>query len=275
MTVAPLLEARGIVKSYGAVNALAGVSLRVEAGRITCLLGDNGAGKSTLIKILSGFLQPDSGEIRVEGRPVVLRSARDALDLGIATVYQDLAVVPVMPIYRNFFLGREPTTGFGPFRRFDKRRAKAVAAQEIARIGIDVRDLERPIMTLSGGERQSVAIARAIHFGAKVLILDEPTSALGVKEVEIVLRYIMGARDRGIGVVFITHNANHAFLVGDKFEILKRGSASVALAKADLTQETLLKHMAGGEELSQLAARLSSENVRNLGVNEPGLRPAT
>jgi simple sugar transport system ATP-binding protein len=251
-----LLTATGIEKSYGAVTALTGVSLRALSGQVTCLLGDNGAGKSTLIKILSGVVQPDSGEIAVEGRPVVLRSARDALDLGIATVYQDLAVVPVMPIYRNFFLGREPTTGQGLFRRLDKRAARQICADEIAKIGIDVADVERPIMTLSGGERQSVAIARAIYFGAKVLILDEPTSALGVKEVEIVLRYIKKARDRGIGVVFITHNVNHAFLIGDTFEVLKRGTDSITLAKQGLTQEMLFKHMAGGEEFTELAARL-------------------
>lgn len=254
-----LLAAIDIRKSYGTVTALSGVSLRASAGKITCLLGDNGAGKSTLIKILSGVVQPDSGQISIEGQNVILRSARSALDMGIATVYQDLAVVPVMPIYRNFFLGREPTVGRGMFRRLDKKLARSICAKEIAKIGIDVTDVDRPIMTLSGGERQSVAIARAIYFGAKVLILDEPTSALGVKEVEIVLRYIKKARDRGIGVVFITHNVNHAYLIGDTFEILKRGTASITLTKEGLSQETLFKHMAGGEEFAELAARLERE----------------
>jgi simple sugar transport system ATP-binding protein len=162
MNDAPLLAARDIRKSFGAIEALSGVSLTVHAGQVTCLLGDNGAGKSTLIKIISGVMQPDKGEIRLAGVPVTFRSARDALDRGIATVYQDLAVVPIMPIYRNFFLGREPEIGGGIFRRLDKQKAMHVASEEISRIGIEVGDVRRPIQTLSGGERQSVAIARAI-----------------------------------------------------------------------------------------------------------------
>jgi simple sugar transport system ATP-binding protein len=258
MSEAPLLVARNIRKAFGAIEALSGVSLTVHAGQVTCLLGDNGAGKSTLIKILSGVLSPDSGDIVLAGEKVVFGSARAALDRGIATVYQDLAVVPVMPIYRNFFLGREPETGRGPFRRLDKETAIRVASEEIARIGIDVGDVHRPIMTLSGGERQSVAIARAIHFGARVLILDEPTSALGVKEAEIVLRYIRRAKERGIGIVFITHNVHHAYLIGDSFEILKRGSVSVTLEKVGLSKDALLKHMAGGDELDRLSMELES-----------------
>jgi simple sugar transport system ATP-binding protein len=253
----PLLSARGIRKSYGAVEALSGVSLTVRAGEVTCLLGDNGAGKSTLIKILSGVVRPDAGEIRMNGEAVELGSARDALDRGIATVFQDLAVVPVMSIYRNFFLGREPIRGWGPLRRIDKTTAMTRAAEEISRFGIDVDDVTRPIITLSGGERQSVAIARAIHFGARVLILDEPTSALGVKESEIVLRFIKRARDGGIGIVFITHNVHHAWLIGDTFEILKRGSVSQTFAREDLTKERLLTHMAGGEELERLTESLN------------------
>jgi simple sugar transport system ATP-binding protein len=252
MNAAPLLAARGIRKSFGAVEALASVSLTVHAGKVTCLLGDNGAGKSTLIKILSGVMSRDAGEIALNGEPVIFRSARDALDWGIATVYQDLAVVPVMPIYRNFFLGREPEIGRGLFRRLDKESAIQIAGEEIARIGIDVADLSRPIMTLSGGERQSVAIARAIHFGARVLILDEPTSALGVREAEIVLRYVRQAKDRGIGIVFITHNVHHAYLIGDTFEILKRGAVSETLYRTNLSKDALLTHMAGGDELNRL-----------------------
>jgi simple sugar transport system ATP-binding protein len=252
MSAAPLLAARDVRKSFGAIEALSGVSLTVHAGQVTCLLGDNGAGKSTLIKIISGVLRPDAGEIRLAGELATFRSARDALDRGIATVYQDLAVVSVMPIYRNFFLGREPETGRGIFRRLDKNKAIRVASEEIARIGIEVGDVHRPIQTLSGGERQSVAIARAIHFGARVLILDEPTSALGVKEAEIVLRYIRRAKERGIGIVFITHNVHHAHLIGDTFEILKRGAMSETFSKANLDRDALLRHMAGGTELSRL-----------------------
>ena len=255
----PLLSARGIRKSFGAVEALAGVSLTVRAGEVTCLLGDNGAGKSTLIKILSGVLQPDSGDIRIDGTPCSFGSARDALDRGIATVFQDLAVVPVMPIYRNLFLGREPVHGWGPFRTFAKRDAMRRASEEIARFGIAVDDVTRPIVTLSGGERQSVAIARAIHFGARVLILDEPTSALGVKESEIVLRFIRRAKERGIGIVFITHNVHHAWLIGDSFEILKRGSVSQAFEKSALTKDQLLTEMAGGEDLERLQVVFASD----------------
>jgi simple sugar transport system ATP-binding protein len=241
----PLLSARDIRKTFGAIEALSGVSLSVYSGRVTCLLGDNGAGKSTLIKILSGVLAPDTGEILLAGRPVAFASPKDALDRGIATVYQDLAMVPVMPIYRNFFLGRELEIGRGLLRRFDKRAAIRIADTEIARIGIDLGDVRRPIATLSGGERQSVAIARAVYFGARVLILDEPTSALGVNETEIVLRFVRQAKERGIGVVFITHNVHHAHMIGDVFEILKRGSVSVTFEKAALTKDALLVHMAG------------------------------
>jgi len=257
----PLLSARDIRKSFGAIEALSGVSLTVNCGQVTCLLGDNGAGKSTLIKILSGVLSPDSGEILLAGERVAFSSPRDALDRGIATVYQDLAIVPVMPIYRNFFLGREPEVGRGLLRRFDKRTAIRIAEEEIGRIGIDVGDVRRPIVTLSGGERQSVAIARAIHFGARVLILDEPTSALGVKEAEIVLRFARQAKERGIGIVFITHNVHHAYLIGDTFEILRRGSVSVTFAKAALSKDALLTHMAGGSELTRLAVALDANEA--------------
>ena len=258
MSDAPILAARGIRKSFGAVTALGGVSLTVRAGQVTCLLGDNGAGKSTLIKILSGVLRPDAGELRIDGALVQFGSARDALDRGIATVFQDLAVVPVMPIYRNFFLGREPTVGWGPLRRLARREAIERTKEEIARFGINVDDVTRPIVTLSGGERQSVAIARAIHFGARVLILDEPTSALGVKESEIVLRFVRRARERGIGIVFITHNVHHAWLIGDSFEILRRGSVSETFERSALSKEQLLTHMAGGEELERLAEALGT-----------------
>jgi simple sugar transport system ATP-binding protein len=198
-----------------------------------------------LIKILSGVLAPDTGEILLAGQPVTFASPKDALDRGIATVYQDLAMVPVMPIYRNFFLGRELEIGRGLLRRFDKRAAIRIADTEIARIGIDLGDVRRPIATLSGGERQSVAIARAVYFGARVLILDEPTSALGVNETEIVLRFVRQAKERGIGVVFITHNVHHAHMIGDIFEILKRGNVSIAFERSAVTKDALLAHMAG------------------------------
>jgi simple sugar transport system ATP-binding protein len=261
MSAVPLLAAVDVYKSYGPVTALSGVSLRVDAGKVSCLLGDNGAGKSTLIKILSGAMQPDRGTILVDGEPKNFRSPAEALDHGIATVFQDLAVVPIMPVFRNFFLGREPTVGRGPLRRFDKHTAKRVSQQELERIGIDLDDTSRPIGTLSGGERQCVAIARAVYFGAKVLILDEPTSALGVKEAAIVLRYIARARAQGVGVVFITHNVHHAYPVGDSFTILKRGHLAETVGQREISLSELMTHMAGGEEIADLADVLREESA--------------
>ncbi|MBI3503279.1 MAG: sugar ABC transporter ATP-binding protein [Proteobacteria bacterium] len=255
---APIVELFDIHKHFGSVVALRGVSLAVRRGEVVCLLGDNGAGKSTLIKTLAGVHAPDAGRIRVEGRPVVFRSPRDALDAGIATVYQDLAMVPLMSIARNFFLGREPTLGFGPLRRFDKRRADAVTRAEMHRIGIELRDPDQAVGTLSGGERQCVAIARAVYFGAKVLILDEPTSALGVAQTSMVLEYVDGVRRRGLGVVFITHNVRHAYAVGDRFAVLDQGRTLGTYAKAAIGRETLQNLMAGGKDIRPLAAGLDA-----------------
>ena len=199
----PLIEVVDIGKSYGNIIALREVSTSVRAGEVTCILGDNGAGKSTFIKILAGSHAHSEGQLFVNGEEKHLSSPREALELGIATVYQDLAVVPLMPVWRNFFLGSEITEGKGPFRKLDIDQMKATTKSELAAMGIDLRDVEQPIGTLSGGERQCVAIARAVHFGAKVLILDEPTAALGVKQSGVVLKYIAKARERGLGVVFI------------------------------------------------------------------------
>jgi simple sugar transport system ATP-binding protein len=254
-----LLEIRDVSKTFGSVISLSGVSTTVRAGQVTCVLGDNGAGKSTLIKILSGVHQPDGGELLLDGNPVRLGSPREALDAGIATVYQDLAMVPLMAIWRNFFLGSEPTKGWGPFRRFDRATAIETTRRELADMGIDIRDPDQPVGTLSGGERQSVAIARAVHFGARLLILDEPTSALGVKQAGVVLRYIARARDRGLGVVFITHNPHHAYPVGDRFLLLNRGRSLGDFAEDELSLPELTRMMAGGAELEQLAHELSRE----------------
>lgn len=252
----PLLRATNISKSFGSVTALRDVSLSVTSGEVTCLLGDNGAGKSTLIKILSGVEQPDRGSLEVGGKQIEFSSPRQALDHGIATVFQDLAVVGVMPVYRNFFLGREPTRGRGPMRRLDRKRAQHVTRAELERIGIDLPDTNRPIATLSGGQRQCVAIARAVYFGARVLILDEPTSALGVKEAEIVLTYVARARQDGLGVVFITHNVHHAYPIGDRFVVLRRGELEGVFDKSELGPGELVRHMAGGTELARLEADL-------------------
>ncbi|HSP53013.1 MAG TPA: ATP-binding cassette domain-containing protein [Cryobacterium sp.] len=251
-----ILEVRNIGKSYGSVRALQGVSTSVGAGEVLCVLGDNGAGKSTFIKILAGAHPHSEGTLLAFGGERRFAHPREALDLGIATVYQDLAVVPLMPVWRNFFLGAELTRGRGPLRRLDVAGMRATTKQELARMGIDLRDVDQPIGTLSGGERQSVAIARAVHFGAKVVILDEPTSALGVKQAGVVLSYIARARDRGLGVVFITHNPHHAYPVGDRFLLLQRGSSLGDFARSDITIEEMTALMAGGAELEALAHEL-------------------
>lgn len=252
----PVIEVKEISKYFGSVIALSNVSMAVNPGEVMCLLGDNGAGKSTFIKTLSGVHKPSSGEYLVEGKPVDFNSPRDALDHGIATVYQDLAMVSLMSISRNFFLGSEPQKGFWPFRRFDIDTANAIAREEMAKMGIDIRDTEQPVGTLSGGERQSVAIARAVYFGAKLLILDEPTSALGVKQAGTVLRYIAQARVRGIAVIFITHNPHHAYPIGDKFTILKRGKTLGTFTKQELAREEMIRMMSGGDELEKLEHEL-------------------
>jgi simple sugar transport system ATP-binding protein len=252
-----LLELRTVSKFFGNVVALKDVDIKVNPGSITCVLGDNGAGKSTLIKILSGSLKPDSGDFLIDGVTVSLSSPRDALMRGIGTVYQDLATVPLMSIWRNFFLGNEPTKGVGPFRRIDVATAKRITREQLSLMGIDIRDPEQSIGTLSGGERQAVVIARAIYFGARVIILDEPTSALGVKQAGVVLRYVLEAKTRGIGVIFITHNPHHAFLVGDRFTILNRGKLVNEYVKESITREDLIKAMAGGAELEALTHELA------------------
>ena len=254
----PLLEARDVSKYFGAVVALEGVSLAVRAGEVNCLLGDNGAGKSTLIKILSGVYEQDAGALLIEGQPVRFSSPRDALNAGIATVYQDLSVLPLMSVSRNFFLGNEPTISRGPFRRFDAATASRIAREEMLRIGIDLRDTDQAVGTLSGGERQTVAIARAEYFGARVLILDEPTSALGVKESAIVLRHVIAARNRGLGVIFITHSVQHALPIGDTFTILSRGRSSGTFGRNELDAEQLHRLMGGGDELAELATELEA-----------------
>jgi simple sugar transport system ATP-binding protein len=251
-----LLETRRISKYFGSVIAIKDISMLVRPATVTCLLGDNGAGKSTLIKTLSGVYEPSEGDYLCDGEVIHLHSPRDALARGIATVYQDLAMVPLMSIWRNFFLGSEPAKGWGPARRFDIALARKTAREELAQMGIDVRDPDQPVGTLSGGERQAVAIARAIYFGARVLILDEPTSALGVKQAGVVLRYIVQAAERGVGVIFITHNPHHAYPVGDHFVLLNRGRVIGDHAKGKVTRDELVREMAGGAELEQLQHEL-------------------
>ena len=249
---APLIRLVNAGKHYGAVIALSDITMEVGAGEVTCVLGDNGAGKSTLIKIIAGLHQPSSGTYEVEGTPVSFNSPREALERGIATVYQDLAVVPLMPVWRNFFLGAEVKKG----PRIDIPFMKKTCKDELLAMGIDLRDVDQPIGTLSGGERQCVAISRAVHFGAKVLILDEPTAALGVRQSGVVLKYIIQARERGLGVIFITHNPHHAYPVGDRFLLLNRGKSIGYFEKSQITRDELTGLMAGGAELEQLSHEL-------------------
>ena len=258
--MASLLEADNISKFYGNIVALKDISMYVDAGEVTCILGDNGAGKSSFIKILSGAHRADAGRLLVDGEEVQFRSPRDAREKGIATVYQDLAMVPLMSIWRNFFLGAEPRKGIGPLKWFDAAKAKRIVRRELREMGIDIRDPDQPVGTLSGGERQSVAIARAVYFGARVLILDEPTSALGVKQAGVVLKYILQARERGVAVIFITHNPHHAYPVGDRFVILNRGQSLGAYEKAEIDRQELVRLMAGGSELVELEHEL--EEIR-------------
>ncbi|WP_435282710.1 ATP-binding cassette domain-containing protein [Streptomyces koelreuteriae] len=263
---APLVELKGAGKSYGNIRALHGVDLTVHPGKVTCVLGDNGAGKSTLIKIISGLHQHTEGEFLVDGAPVRFSTPREALDKGIATVYQDLAVVPLMPVWRNFFLGSEITKGPWPVRRLDIEKMKKTADEELRNMGIVLDDMEQPIGTLSGGQRQCVAIARAVYFGARVLILDEPTAALGVKQSGVVLKYIAAAREKGLGVIFITHNPHHAYMVGDHFSVLRLGTMELSASRSEVSLEELTNHMAGGTELASLKHELAQ--VRGVDVEE-------
>jgi simple sugar transport system ATP-binding protein len=253
---AHLLEVDRLGKYFGNVIALKDVSAHVNGGEVVCVLGDNGAGKSTFIKILSGVHRPDEGRYVFEGDDTNFHSPREARALGIATVYQDLAMCPLMSIWRNFFLGSEPTKGRRPLRRFDIQSAKDIVLRQMHEMGIDVRDPDQTVGTLSGGERQAVAISRAVYFGARVLILDEPTSALGVKQAGVVLKYILQARERGVGVIFITHNPHHAYPVGDRFVILNRGRSLGTYAKKEIDRQELVRLMAGGRELEELQHEL-------------------
>jgi simple sugar transport system ATP-binding protein len=259
--VTPALQLKNVGKSFGSVLALRDISLHVDPGTVTCVLGDNGAGKSTLIKILSGVHKPTEGQFLVNGEEASFSSPRDALGAGIATVFQDLATVPLMSVWRNFFLGNEPRRGVGPVKFLDSARAKSVAREELLAMGIDLRDQEQPVGTLSGGERQAVAISRAVYFGAKVLILDEPTSALGVRQSGIVLKYILNARAKGIAVVFITHNPHHAHMVGDRFYLLNRGQMTNEFERKTVTREELVQAMSGGAELEALAHELEGSTA--------------
>ena len=254
--IKPIIEMKNIEKHFGNIIALAGVSFDVRPGECHCLLGDNGAGKSTFIKTMSGVHKPTVGEILFEGRHMNFSTPRDAMEAGIATVYQDLAMIPLMSVTRNFFMGREPTIGRRLTKRFDVKFANEVTMSEMRKMGINLRGPDQAVGTLSGGERQTVAIARAVYFGAKVLILDEPTSALGVRQTSNVLATIDRVRNQGVGVVFISHNVRHALAVGDRFTVLNRGKTLGTANKGEISPEELQDMMAGGQEMAELEGSL-------------------
>lgn len=249
----PIIELRNISKHFQGVRAVNNLSLSVEAGQVLCLLGENGAGKSTVIKILTGVERPSSGDMLLGGKVAQLSSPREARERGIATVYQEVGTLPLMSVARNFVLAAEPTKKFGPLPWFDMEKAGRLALDGLRELGISrVNDPRQLVGTLSGGERQALAIARALHFGARVLVLDEPTAALGVRESATVLKLIHTVRQRGVAVVFITHNAYHAHSVGDRFVVLRRGEMLASFDKTEKSIGEVIELMAGGAELRSL-----------------------
>lgn len=252
-----IIQLKNVNKSFGPIDVLHDINIEVRAGEVLCLLGDNGAGKSTLIKTLAGVHAPTSGEILMDGQNVSFSGPRDAQARGIATVHQFGGTFPLMSIGRSFFVGVEPTKGWGPFKIFDRKKANAIAVKSVQDFGITrIDDGDRLVGGLSGGERQSLAIARAVHFGARVLILDEPTAALGVKQAAHVLRIVNEAKKRGLAVIFITHQVMHAMAVGDHFAVLIRGAIAADFRKGERTREEITDLMAGGASMSSLEAEI-------------------
>jgi simple sugar transport system ATP-binding protein len=264
----PVLELRSLTVRYGNVPALSRVSTAVPAGEITCVLGENGSGKSTLVGVLSGLRRPDEGELLLDGRPVRFRSPRQARAAGIATVWQDLAVAPLLSVWRNFVLGAEPTRGIWPARRLDVARAREITEQAMARMGVPAPALDQPASALRSGERETLAIARALHYGARVLVVDEPTTTMTVAQHTLVLQSVVAARDRGLAVVYVTSNPRLAHAVGDSFLLLAGGQVAGRLTRDDVDATDLTRLMVGGDEFTTLPAGL-----RTL-APEPGPRGA-
>ncbi len=254
------LSLNGVNKSFGPIDVLHDINLEIKAGEVLCLLGDNGAGKSTVIRLLSGVHKPSSGAIMMDGKPISFSSPRDAADHGIATVHQFGGTFPLMSIGRSFFVGREPTRRVGPFKVYDRKTANDIAVKAVQNFGINrIDDGDRLVGGLSGGERQALAIARAVHFGARVLILDEPTAALGVKQATHVLRIVNEAKRRGLAVIFITHQVMHAMAVGDHFAVLIRGAIAADFKKGEKSREEITDLMAGGASMAALEAEIDTD----------------
>jgi simple sugar transport system ATP-binding protein len=249
----PLVQMENIRKQFGTIIALESVDFSVTSGEIVGLLGDNGAGKSTLIKVLTGVHSLTSGQIYWEGQPVSINTPHDAHALGIETVYQDLALVPLMSIARNFYLGREPTRRIGPFTVLDHEDMERNTERALLDIGIHIRSPHHPVGLLSGGERQSIAIGRAVHFGKKLLILDEPTSALSIGETRKVLSYTINAAAKGMGVIFITHNIHHVFEVAHRFTIISHGRKVGDFPKGSVSMDEVGTMIMTGQTPDHLA----------------------
>jgi simple sugar transport system ATP-binding protein len=242
---APVLELRSLSVHYGNVAAVARLNVTVRAGEITCVLGANGSGKSTLVAVLSGLRRHDEGQLLLAGRAVRFRSPRQAREAGIVTVWQDLAVAPLLSVWRNFFLGAEPSRGVWPLRRLDLQRARDTTVRAMARVGVTGLDPDQPASALQAGERQSLAIARALHFGARALVIDEPTAPMTVAQHTLVLQSVVAARAQGLAVVFVTHNPRYAHLVGDRFLLLARGQVAGNLTRDDVDAADLTRLMSG------------------------------
>jgi simple sugar transport system ATP-binding protein len=257
----PVLELRGVTVRFGSVPALSRVSLALCPGEVTCVLGENGSGKSTLVALLSGLLHPVEGEVVVDGRPVRFRSPEQARSVGVATIWQDLAIAPLMSVWRNFFLGAEPTRGVWPFRRLDVGRARAIAEQAMARVGVPGLSADQPASALQAGERQSLAIARALHFGARVLVIDEPAAPMTVTQRALVLQAVVAARNDGLAVLFVTNSPQYAHLVGDRFLLLGGGRVAGDLTRDDVDADDLTRLVAGGDELSRLTDALRAAHA--------------
>ena len=253
----PELELRALTVRYGSVAALSRVNATLPAGQITCVLGENGSGKSTLVSVLSGLRRHDEGQLLLAGEPVHFRSPKQARAAGIATVWQDLAVAPLLSIWRNFFLGAEPTRGAWPLRRLDVEQARETTVRAMARVGVTGLDPDQPASTLEAGARQSLAIARALHFGSRALVVDEPTAPLTVAQQTLLLQAIVAARREGLAVLLVTNNPRYAHLVGDRFLLLAHGRVAGKLSRQDVDASDLMRLMAGGEEFSALTDALT------------------
>ena len=252
-SVEPVLSGKGLVKRYGRVTALDHADFELYPGEILAVIGDNGAGKSSLIKALCGAAPPDAGEVRLDGKPVHFKSPMDARDAGIETVYQNLALSPALSIADNMFLGREiPGQGFAGrwLKTTDREQMASIAREKLTELGLmTIQDINQPVETLSGGQRQGVAVARAATFGSKVIIMDEPTAALGVKESRKVLELILGVREKGMPIVLISHNMPHVFEVADRIHVHRLGKRLCVIDPKEYSMSDAVALMTGAMEV--------------------------